>query len=78
MRLGLTLGVVLALAAVAQIASGQDGQRGWNPMHFKKLSDAELRKCQEIASVPQCAEHPSLNLSQAVMIFGRRRCTAPS
>ena len=43
MRLGLTLGVVLALAAVAQIASGQDGQRGWNPMHFKKLSDAELR-----------------------------------
>jgi TrmH family RNA methyltransferase len=34
------------------------------------LSDAELRKCQEIASVPQCAEHPSLNLSQAVMIFG--------
>jgi TrmH family RNA methyltransferase len=34
------------------------------------LSDAELRKCQEIASVPQAAEHPSLNLSQAVMIFG--------
>ncbi len=43
MRLGLTLGVVLALAAVAQIASGQDGRKGWNPMHFKKLSDAELR-----------------------------------
>ena len=34
------------------------------------LTDAELRKCQEIASVPQCTEHPSLNLSQAVMIFG--------
>jgi TrmH family RNA methyltransferase len=34
------------------------------------LTDGELRKCQEIASVPQCAKHPSLNLSQAVMIFG--------
>lgn len=34
------------------------------------LSDAELRKCQEIATVPQAAEHPSLNLAQAVMIFG--------
>ena len=44
MRLGLTLGVVLALAAVAQIASGQDGQKGWNPMHFKKLGDAELKR----------------------------------
>jgi methionine-R-sulfoxide reductase len=43
MRRWLTLGVVLALAAVARIASGQDGQKGWNPMHFKKLSDAELR-----------------------------------
>jgi TrmH family RNA methyltransferase len=34
------------------------------------LSDAELRKCQEIASVPQASEHPSLNLAQAVMILG--------
>jgi TrmH family RNA methyltransferase len=33
------------------------------------LTDAELRQCQEIASVPQAAEHPSLNLAQAVMIF---------
>ncbi len=33
------------------------------------LTDAELRKCHDIASVPQAAEHPSLNLSQAVMLF---------
>ena len=33
------------------------------------LSDAELRKCHDIASVPQAAEHPSLNLAQAVMLF---------
>ncbi|MCG3149923.1 MAG: tRNA (cytidine/uridine-2'-O-)-methyltransferase TrmJ [Verrucomicrobiae bacterium] len=33
------------------------------------LTDAELRKCHDIASVAQSAEHPSLNLSQAVMIF---------
>jgi TrmH family RNA methyltransferase len=34
------------------------------------LTDAELRQCQEIASVPQASDHPSLNLAQAVMIFG--------
>jgi TrmH family RNA methyltransferase len=33
------------------------------------LTDAELRKCHDIASAPQCAEHPSLNLAQAVMLF---------
>lgn len=33
------------------------------------LTDAELRQCHDIASVAQSAEHPSLNLSQAVMIF---------
>ncbi|MGD0016319.1 MAG: RNA methyltransferase [Verrucomicrobiia bacterium] len=33
------------------------------------LSDAELRKCHDIASVPQASEHPSLNLAQAVMLF---------
>jgi TrmH family RNA methyltransferase len=33
------------------------------------LTDAELRNCQEIASIPQSAEYPSLNLAQAVMIF---------
>jgi TrmH family RNA methyltransferase len=32
------------------------------------LTDAELRQCHDITSVPQCSEHPSLNLSQAVMI----------
>src|SRR5207244_4461579 len=26
------------------------------------LTDAELRRCHDIASVPQAAEHPSLNL----------------
>ena len=33
------------------------------------LTDAELRKCHDIASVPQAAGHPSLNLAQAVMLF---------
>ena len=33
------------------------------------LTDAELRRCHDIASVPQAAEHPSLNLAQAVMLF---------
>ena len=33
------------------------------------LSDTELRLCHDIASVPQAAEHPSLNLAQAVMLF---------
>jgi TrmH family RNA methyltransferase len=32
------------------------------------LTDAELRKCHQIVSVPQCSEHPSLNLAQAVMV----------
>jgi tRNA/rRNA methyltransferase len=33
------------------------------------LSDTELRRCHDIVSVPQAAEYPSLNLSQAVMLF---------
>ena len=33
------------------------------------LTDVELRRCHDIASIPQCAEHPSLNLAQAVMLF---------
>ncbi len=33
------------------------------------LSDEELRKCQTVATVPSGAAHPSLNLSQAVMLF---------
>jgi len=32
------------------------------------LSDAELRLCHDIVSVPQASEHPSLNLAQAVML----------
>ncbi|MBI2877965.1 MAG: RNA methyltransferase [Candidatus Tectomicrobia bacterium] len=33
------------------------------------LTDAELRCCQTIATVPSAAAHPSLNLAQAVMLF---------
>jgi TrmH family RNA methyltransferase len=33
------------------------------------LTDAELRKCHQVATVPQAADHPSLNLAQAVMLF---------
>jgi TrmH family RNA methyltransferase len=33
------------------------------------LSDVELRRCNEISSVPSGAAHPSLNLSQAVMLY---------
>jgi TrmH family RNA methyltransferase len=33
------------------------------------LSDAELRRCQELTTVPSGAEHPALNLSQAVMLY---------
>lgn len=33
------------------------------------LTDVELRRCNEITSVPSGAAHPSLNLSQAVMIY---------
>jgi TrmH family RNA methyltransferase len=33
------------------------------------LTDEELRRCNELTSVPSGAAHPSLNLSQAVMIY---------
>lgn len=33
------------------------------------LSDVELRRCQELTTVPSGAEHPALNLSQAVMLY---------
>ena len=33
------------------------------------LTDVELRRCNELSSVPSGAAHPSLNLSQAVMIY---------
>ena len=33
------------------------------------LSDTELRLCHDIVSVPQATEHPSLTLSQAVMLL---------
>jgi TrmH family RNA methyltransferase len=33
------------------------------------LTDEELQRCHDIASVPSAAAHPSLNLAQAVMLF---------
>jgi len=33
------------------------------------LTDAELRRCQQLSTVPSGAEHPALNLSQAVMLY---------
>ncbi|MCX7886200.1 MAG: RNA methyltransferase [Verrucomicrobiae bacterium] len=33
------------------------------------LTDAELRRCQEVSTVPSGAAHPALNLAQAVMIY---------
>lgn len=33
------------------------------------LTDLELRRCNELSSVPSGAAHPSLNLAQAVMIY---------
>ncbi|MCX7916342.1 MAG: RNA methyltransferase, partial [Verrucomicrobiae bacterium] len=33
------------------------------------LTDAELRRCNEISSVPSGAAHPSMNLAQAVMVY---------
>jgi tRNA/rRNA methyltransferase len=33
------------------------------------LSDAELRQCQELTTVPSGADYPCLNLSQAVMLY---------
>src|SRR5690349_15731176 len=42
--IGLALGVAALLTSVARAASAQSETKGWNPMHFKKLSDAELKK----------------------------------
>jgi len=39
-----TVGVVVTLAGTAVVLSAQSVAQGWNPMHFKKLSDAELRR----------------------------------
>src|SRR3989440_6308990 len=43
-RISRTLGLALALAAVAQGASAQSSSKGWNPMTFHKPSDADLRR----------------------------------
>lgn len=43
MRIGLVLGLAAVLASVAHVGSAQSATKGWNPMHFKKLSDAELK-----------------------------------
>ena len=63
--------IVEARQAAAKIAGiSQDNRVG---IVFGReeagLTDAELRRCHDIASVPQAAEHPSLNLAQAVMLF---------
>ena len=42
-RTGLAVGLALALLPLGRTACAQDGRKGWNPMHFKKLSDAELK-----------------------------------
>src|SRR4029077_11180186 len=42
--IALALGVAALLTSVAGAASAQSETKGWNPMHFKKLSDAELKK----------------------------------
>jgi len=63
--------VLTARAAAGKIASLSQKHRVGLVFGREEagLSDAELRQCQEIASVPQASEHPSLNLAQAVMIF---------
>ena len=42
--IALALGVAALLTSVAGAASAQSETKGWNPMHFKKLSDGELKK----------------------------------
>ena len=44
MKPALVLGLALALALAARVGAAQSGTKGWNPMDFKKLSDAELRR----------------------------------
>ncbi|HET7296301.1 MAG TPA: peptide-methionine (R)-S-oxide reductase MsrB [Gemmatimonadales bacterium] len=39
-----TLGLALALAGGARGAAAQGAVKGWDPMHFKKLGDAELKR----------------------------------
>src|SRR5690242_16739736 len=38
-----TFGLALALGGAARAGMSQTTARGWDPMHFKKLSDAELK-----------------------------------
>jgi len=40
------------------------------------LTDSELLKCHELTTVPSGAEHPALNLSQAVMLYAYEIFTA--
>lgn len=44
MRTTLALALIGVLASVPRVGVAQDASKGWNPMHFKKLSDAELKK----------------------------------
>jgi len=42
--IALALGVAALLTSGTRAASAQSETKGWNPMHFKKLSDGELKK----------------------------------
>jgi methionine-R-sulfoxide reductase len=39
-----SLALAVALASAARAGAAQSTARGWDPMHFSKLSDAELRR----------------------------------
>ena len=43
-RIALALGLFALLTSVPRVGSAQSESKGWNPMHFKKLSDGELKK----------------------------------
>jgi len=43
-RSGIALGLLGALAPVGRTARAQNGQEGWNAMHFQKPTDAELQR----------------------------------
>ncbi len=38
------LGLAVILAGAARVAEAQHTVKGWDPMHFKKLGDAELKR----------------------------------
>jgi methionine-R-sulfoxide reductase len=44
MKIALVFGLAAMLTSVTRVCSAQSDAKGWNPMHFKKLSDGELKK----------------------------------